>query len=186
MNNQNNDEFDRELLAKIASGDEAAMQDFFHRHHTSVYAFAIKRLSEAADAADVVNDVMLQVWQKAGTFEGRSKVRTWMLGIANNKVLDHFRKRGRDRHEELDDQIEDEAANTGLLDISLAQDADAILHCMEKLSDAHRRVVHLAFYEDLPYPEIAQVLECPPGTVKTRMMHAKNNLKRCLQTRMSA
>lgn len=162
------------------------MHEFFQRHNAVIYAFALKRLHEAADAADILNDVMLQIWQKAHTFEGRSKVRTWVLGIANYKILDMLRKRGRTDHEELDEQIVDENADAGLANISMAQDADAVKQCMENLSDMHRQVVHLAFFEDMPYPEIAQVLDCPAGTVKTRMMHAKNNLKRCLQRIMQA
>lgn len=182
MMNTDNDQRDRELLKKIAKGNEGAMQEFFQRMYPVVYAFSYKRLIESADAADVVNEVMLQIWQKAHTFEGRSKAKTWVLGITHNKVVDHLRKRLRNQYDELDEQIEDETANSGMLDISLAQDADAVKHCMDKLSDTHRQVVHLAFYEDMPYPEIAQVLDCPTGTVKTRMMHAKNNLRRCLQS----
>jgi len=157
------------------------MNRFFQRHHQSVYAFALRRLNEAADAADVLNDVMLQVWRGADRFAGNSKVSTWLLGIANHKILDIYRRRGRHAHEELDDSYEDESAGSAEADIALAQDAGMIKHCMEKLSAAHREVVHLAFYEDLAYPDIAAILECPPGTVKTRMMHARKNLKRCLQ-----
>ncbi|MGD8572932.1 MAG: sigma-70 family RNA polymerase sigma factor [Gammaproteobacteria bacterium] len=168
------------LIERIARGDEQAMHQFFQRHHQSVYMFAMRRLNESADAADVLNDVMLQVWRNAGKFAGRSKVTTWLLGIANHKILDIYRRRGRASFDELDDSIEDENADDAESDIALAQDADMVKHCMDKLTEAHRQVVHLAFYEDMAYPDIAQVLECPPGTVKTRMMHAKKNLKRCL------
>ncbi len=61
-----------------------------------------------------------------------------------------------------------------------AENAKFIRCCMEKLSDAHHQVVHLTFFEDLSYPEIAQILNCPLGTVKTRMFHAKQLLKKCL------
>jgi len=157
------------------------MHEFFKIFAQIIYAFALSRLNVNADAADVVNDVMLQVWKNAHRFEGRSKVKTWVLGIANHKVLDVFRKRGRVQFDELDDQIADESSDAGLAEIALAQDAKSIQHCMEKLSQSHRQVVHLAFFEDMPYPEIAETINCPTGTVKTRMMHAKNNLKRCLQ-----
>lgn len=157
------------------------MHEFFQGFSPIVYAFAISRLNDAADASDVVNDVMLQVWKNAHRFEFRSKVKTWVLGIANHKVLDVFRKRGQVQFDEIDDQIVDESADAGALEIALLQDARSIRHCMDKLSENHRQVVHLAFFEDMPYPEIADVLDCPTGTVKTRMMHAKNNLKRCLE-----
>jgi len=175
-----------EFLKKIADGNEAAMHDFFKVFAPIVYAFALNRLSEGADAADVVNDVMLQVWKNAHQFEARSKVKTWVLGIANFKILDVFRKRGRVQLDELDDQIADDVLETGFSEIALEQDAKSIKHCMEKLSQNHRQVVHLAFFEDMAYPEIAETIDCPTGTVKTRMMHAKNNLKRCLQALQAA
>lgn len=156
------------------------MKHFFERHHHSVYAYALRRLDNSADAADVLNDVMLQVWRGAGRFAGNAKVTTWLIGIANHKVLDLYRQRGRARFEELDDRLEDENSDFAETGVAMLQDASLIRHCMEKLSDAHRTVVHLAFYEDMPYPEIAELLGCPAGTVKTRMMHAKKNLKRCL------
>jgi RNA polymerase sigma-70 factor (ECF subfamily) len=172
---------DVSLLLQIADGSELAMNQFFQRHHQSVYAFALRRVGEPADAADILNETMLQVWRHAGRFGGQSKVTTWLLGIANHKILDVYRRRGRHQYDELDDEIEDEQAGNAEHDIALAQNAEMLRHCLEKLSTAHREVVHLAFYEEMAYPDIAEVLECPPGTVKTRMMHARQNLKRCLR-----
>lgn len=157
------------------------MNRFFQRHHQSVYVYALRRLNEPADAADVLNDVMLQVWRGADRFAGQSKVTTWLLGIANHKILDIYRRRKRTEYDELDDSHVDEQADNALNSIAMSQDAALIKRCMEKLSALHREVVHLAFYEDMAYPDIAQVLNCPTGTVKTRMMHARKNLKRCLQ-----
>lgn len=177
---------DLSLIQRIAAGNEQAMNQFFQRHHQSVYTFALRRLNEPADAADVLNDVMLQVWRGADRFAGQSKVTTWLLGIANHKIMDIYRKRKRHDHEELDHSCEDHhSANEGF-DIALAQDAAMVKHCMDKLSVDHREVVHLTFFEDMSYPDIAKVVGCPPGTVKTRMMHAKKNLKRCLQAQQAA
>ncbi|MFO7602840.1 MAG: sigma-70 family RNA polymerase sigma factor [Gammaproteobacteria bacterium] len=171
---------DATLLAQIAAGSEAAMQRFFQRHQASVYAFALRRLDNTADAADVLNDAMLQVWRGADRYAGNAKVRTWLLGIVNHKILDIYRRRQRTTHDALDENLEDEQAAHVDADIVLAQDAAMLKHCMAKLSDSHRQVVHLAFYEDMAYPAIAETLGCPAGTVKTRMLHAKKNLKRCL------
>ncbi len=172
---------DLNLLRQIASGNEEAMKHFFERHQRSVYTYALRRLDNSADAADVLNDVMLQVWRGAGRFAGNAKVTTWLIGIANHKVIDHYRQRGRAHFEELDDRLDDENDDLVETGVAMLQNASLIKHCMEKLSDVHRTVVHLAFYEDMPYPEIAELLGCPAGTVKTRMMHAKKNLKRCLR-----
>jgi len=171
---------DHRLLQEIAAGSEQAMKLFFQRHQASVYAFALRRLDNAADAADVLNDAMLQVWRGADRFAGKAKVRTWLLGIVNHKILDIYRHRGRRSFDELDENLVDESVIDSGAEIAKAQDAAMIKHCMDKLSDSHRQGVHLAFYEDMAYPDIAEALGCPAGTVKTRMMHAKINLKRCL------
>ena len=170
------------LIAAIARGDEKALADFYRQYHGQVQAFALKRLGDPVAAAEVVNEVMLEVWRHADRFQGRSRAMTWVLGIAHHKVLDQLRRRGRDAgNETLDEQLADEDSSTGFSLLAALQDARAVRHCLDKLSDAHRTVVHLAFFEDLAYPEIARIVECPVGTVKTRMLHARKALRRCLR-----
>jgi len=99
------------------------------------------------------------------------------------RKLDRLRKRG---HSQKHDDIEDHSSH--LTDnalpmervLSAAQDADLIQRCLQRLSATHREVLHLAFFEDLPYQEIASIAQCPEGTVKTRVFHAKLALKNCL------
>jgi RNA polymerase sigma-70 factor (ECF subfamily) len=176
---QGNDEA-AALLARMAQGSQTALRAFYDSHHKRIYAFALKRLREPAEAAEVLNEVMLHVWRRAGTFEGRSKVSTWVLGIANHKVLDCLRRRGTRTLEELDDNLLDANADCTKA-LSAAQDAILVKRCMENLSDVHRQVMHLAFFEDLPYPEIAQIVDAPVGTIKTRVFHAKRLLQECLE-----
>lgn len=171
-------------MQAIATGDETAMREFYQSFHGVVYAFALRRLSHSAEAADVLNEVMLEVWRHAARFEGRSKVQTWLLGIANHKIIDKLRQRKHSQHEVFDDDIADENNPTALDAIAGAEDAARVRDCIEGLSDAHRQVVHLAFFEELSYGEIAQIAACPEGTVKTRMFYAKQALKRCLAAAM--
>lgn len=174
-----------ELLARIAEGDEAALSQFYRTYHARVYAFVLRRLSDPAEAAEILNEVMLEIWRKAGRFEGRSQALTWVLGIANNKALDALRRRGRREVEELDESLPDEDAAPAAELLAAAQNAEFVRRCMEKLSDTHRLMVHLAFFEDLPYPDIARVANCPVGTVKTRVFHAKRLLKECLSLQVT-
>lgn len=171
----------RQLLAAIAGGDDASLEEFYELFHNTVYAFARARLGDPHAAADILNEVMLAVWRTAGRFEGRSKVQTWLLGITHNKVVDALRSRGRHSHGELDERMTDVSADMGERIVAAAQYREAVARCLRELSDRHRQVVHLAFFEDLPYTEIARILDCPPGTVKTRMYHARLSLRRCLQ-----
>jgi RNA polymerase sigma-70 factor (ECF subfamily) len=176
-----NDEVDQlaPLLAAVARGSEAALEQLYRAAHARVYAFALKRVRNPVEAAEILNEVMLEVWRHAARFEGRSKALTWILGIAHHKALDALRRRHGEVHAEPDADIADEDADvesawTG------AENAEWLRRCLERLSDAHRTVVHLAFFDDLAYPEIAQIVDCPVGTVKTRMFHAKRLLKDCL------
>ena len=130
---------------------------------------------------EVLSDVSFEVWRRAASFEGRSKLRTWVLGIANYKVLDRLRRDQKRIFEEPDESLPDPQARDPLESVASAETAEGVEHCMEGLSDPQRQVVHLAFFEDLSYSEISEIANCPEGTVKTRMYHAKRALKRCLE-----
>ena len=168
------------LLSRIAGGDDNALADFYRLHESTVYAFALNRLNDPHAAADVVNEVMIGVWRGADRFQGSAKVRTWLLGITHNKVVDRLRARHRHDADELNDDMVDDDQATALDAVAHAEDTDRLKQCIDRLTDAHRQVVHLGFFEDLSYGEVAEIVGCPEGTVKTRMYHAKQSLKRCL------
>jgi RNA polymerase sigma-70 factor (ECF subfamily) len=172
---------DAELLARIAAGSEQALADFYRRYQARVYNFAQQRLDNAADAAEVLNEVMLEVWRGAQAFQGRARVSTWLLGIAHHKSIDLLRKRGRREADSLDFDIGDDRPDPGPTAVAGAQDSKQVRICLGQLPDAQRQVVYLTFFEDLPYPEIARILEIPEGTVKTRMFHARKSLAHCLE-----
>ncbi len=172
-------------LTAIADGDETAMHKFYDAYADAVYRFALRRVSQPADAADVLHEVMLEVWRKAGSYQQRSRVRTWVLGIANHKALDHLRRLGRRR--EREDESADLASQASLTadpQAALAGVAEArwLRYCLDKLSAVQRQVMHLAFFQELSCTEIAEVLQCPVGTVKTRMLHARQRMQHCLAT----
>ena len=169
-----------ELVVAIAQGSRQAMSRFYKAFESTVYRFVLMRIGDSAEAAEILNDVMLDVWRGAERFQGRSAIRTWVLGIAHHKVIDRLRaKQRRPESTEYEDTIADESLGAEQAMVALG-DASLVKHCLEKLSDAHRQVVQLSFFEDLAYREIAEILDCPDGTVKTRMFHAKSALKRCL------
>jgi RNA polymerase sigma-70 factor (ECF subfamily) len=169
-----------ELLAAIAAGSEQEFARFYDAYHSRVYAFVLRHLSDPYEASEILNETMLEVWRSAGRFEGRSQALTWVLGIAHHKALDAVRRRARGPAVELDESLPDEDAPNPPELVSAAQNANLLRRCLEKLSADHRLVVHLAFFDDLPYTEVARIVDCPVGTVKTRIFHAKRLLKRCL------
>lgn len=173
-----------QLLRRIAQGDESAMGDFYQLYEAKIFRFVLSRLNDSFEAADILNEVMLEVWRGADRFEGRSQVSTWVFGIARNKTIDRLRRRNQGETVELEPDIaEDEGPGPAEV-LSAAQDAEQVRRCIDGLSEAQREVVHLAFFEDLNYREIAAIADCPEGTVKTRMYHAKKALQRCLSKLM--
>ena len=172
----------RHWLEQIALGQERALEQFYRHYHGQVFQFALRLVNNAADAAELANETMMEVWRAAARFAGDSRVRTWLFGIVNHRSIDLLRRRRR-RHEHTDEltDVADDAPACSIADvIAGAQDARQVRNCVDQLPEPHRAVVHLAFFEDLSYPEVAQVLDVPVGTIKTRIMHAKQKLQHCL------
>ncbi|VAW00075.1 RNA polymerase ECF-type sigma factor [hydrothermal vent metagenome] len=172
-----------QLLTYMAGGDKAAFAEFYRQLEKPVFRFIAKKLNDPVEANDILHEVFMDVWRSAGKFEGRSKVKTWVFGIAYRKTMDHFRKYSRltvtDEMPDLADDSSD--ANTCL---AASQEAEHLKFCMDGLKPEHRTVIDLAFYEDMTYGEISKVANVPEGTIKTRIFHAKKLLLRCLSGRM--
>lgn len=167
------------LVAQVAEGDRTALAELYRSLERPVFRFIASRLNDPFEAADILHDVFMEVWRSAGRFEGRSKVQTWIFGIAYRKVIDAHRQRGRqdvsdDLPEDADDSVDTEAC------IAATEEADHVRQCLKTLSGEHRSAISLAFYEDMTYGAIAEVTGVPEGTVKTRIFHAKKLLLRCL------
>ena len=173
----------RPLLARISEGDKTALAALYQALERPVFRFIQSRLNDPFESADLLHDVFLEVWRSAGRFEGRSKVQTWIFGIAYRKVIDLHRKRGRqDLTDEIAESV-DEDVDTELC-VAATEEAAHLSHCLEALKPDHRDAITLAFYKDMTYGEIAEVVSAPEGTIKTRIHHAKKLLLTCLQGRM--
>lgn len=167
------------LLARVADGDRTALRDLYMAHAVAIMRFVRSRVRDDAEAADIVHDTMLNVWRSAGSFQGRSSVLGWMMSMARNKTVDHIRKHARVTLGAPDENLPDgdpdpEAA------LGAAQNAARLRNCVEALPERQRAAIHLAFFEDLTYAEIAGIEDVPEGTVKSRIYHAKQLLLRCL------
>ncbi|MEO8241313.1 MAG: sigma-70 family RNA polymerase sigma factor [bacterium] len=174
---------DAALIQAIASGDRQALAGLYRSLEKPVYRFILSRLNDPFEAHDILHDVFLEVWRVAGSFEGRSAVKTWVMGIAYRKVIDRLRRAGRmDMPDEMPDSIDD-AVDTEAC-IAASQEAVHLQHCLDQLTGDHRSAVTLVFYEDMGYGEVAAVIGVPEGTVKTRVFHAKKLLLRCLEGRI--
>ena len=170
---------DAGLLARVEAGDKAAMKLLYDRHSDALYRFIKARIGDPFEAADVMQEVFIEIWRAAARFEARASPRTWIFGIARNKAVDRIRRSSRLVLAEPDATLPDEAPGPEFV-AEAASDAERVRACVGRLSANHRSAVHLAFYRELSYGEIAEIEGVPVGTVKTRILHAKRLLMHCL------
>jgi RNA polymerase sigma-70 factor (ECF subfamily) len=172
---------DEALIAGIAKGDKQAMHALFVRHNVRVYRFVLRITGNASLAEDVVSDVFLDVWRKAGQFERRSQVSTWLLAIARRKAISAMRRR---THEELDDdllaQVQDPADDAEIV-LEKSERSALLRQCLERVSPAHREIIDLVYYHGKSIAEAGEIVGIPQATVKTRMFYARQRLGELFQ-----
>jgi len=170
------------LLQRMSKGDEAALRELYLAYSRTIYAFALRRLRDPAEAEEIVVDTMHEVWRHPGRFRGDSKFSTWLLGIARFKLLSLIRSR-EPEHEEIAELEETlDSGEEGSFEILAQKERrEAVRRCMDRLPPEQRECLHLVFYEGYELAEVAAVLGCPENTVKTRLFHARRKLKNSLR-----
>lgn len=177
---ENNRQAEKKIFIEISKGNEEVMRQFFMTYSNDVYRYLMSRCGDELIANDILNTVMMTVWNGSSKFEGRSKISTWLIGIARFKLIDHYRKENKHSHDEITDNTPESYSDNG--ESLEQQEQAAILRiCIDKLVDIQKEIVHLTFYSDMNYHEISKVIECPVGTVKSRMYHARESMKKCIE-----
>jgi RNA polymerase sigma-70 factor (ECF subfamily) len=173
---------DNTLLQSIAAGDQRALKILFARHNVRVFRFLMKFVDGEATAEDLVSEVFIEVWRKAGQFEARSRVSTWLLAIARHKALSALRRRSTD---ELDDAvifIEDPSDNPEVT-LQKTERSEILRNSLKQLSPAHREIIDLVYYHERTIDDVAEILGVPANTVKTRMFYARKRIGELLAAR---
>ena len=175
------DDEELSLIGRVAAGDVEAFKTLHGAYQRRLFAYSMKMLGDVGAAEELCNDVLLEVWRQARQFEGRSQLSTWVFGIAHHKALNALRKSGRRADLALDAAAATPDGRPGPEAEAEHRDTREMLEAaLSKLSREHREVVELTFYHGFSYEEIAQIVKCPAGTVKTRMFHAKQRLREWL------
>jgi RNA polymerase sigma factor (sigma-70 family) len=167
------------LIARVTAGDLPAFETLYRAYHPRLSRFVGRMTSRRAVVEEVLNDTMMVVWRRANTYNGKSKVSTWIFAIAYRTAL----KALRDQDEPVEEAVLDEQATDELgpeQRHSGHQTRAALDHALAALSMEQRSVLVLTYFHDLPYAEIAQIVDCPPDTVKTRMFHGRRHLRALL------
>ncbi len=152
----------------------AAFEQMHRRYFPKLMHFARRITGSAEVAEEVANDTLMVVWRTADRFQGRSKPSSWIFGIAYRQSLKQREKMQKRKGDvELDENLIGDNGDTADAVIR-AKDLKAAL---DRLTPELRAVVELTYYNGYLYTEIAEILDCPVGTVKTRMMTARRRLR---------
>jgi RNA polymerase sigma-70 factor, ECF subfamily len=183
------DSLDQPLVSRCLDGDEAAWEELVRQHTRQVYGLCFRFTNSAQEAQDLTQDVFLRVFKTIKTFRSaEGSFHTWLARVTRNLLIDHYR---RTRQERVTDSIEEQlpmlqekgAAAAGRPDQALAgREAGEILQTtLQKLSPDLREAVILRDLQEMEYREIAEVLDIPEGTVKSRINRGRAELARLLR-----
>jgi RNA polymerase sigma factor (sigma-70 family) len=163
------------LVGRIAAGDRRAFEALYRAYFPRLGRFLQRMTRSTALIEEIVNDTLLAVWRKAATFDGSSKVSTWIFAIAYRRAckalqaVDEPVEASGDEREGLDADRPDSQFER----VRLAQAVDAALAALPL---AQRTAFQLTFYHDMSLTDIADIMECPVNTIKTRLFHARKRL----------
>lgn len=187
---------DRELVRRIARGDERAFGQLYHAYSVSLYNYVLRLVHDPAVAENLLQEVFVAAWQGASGFRGGAQARTWLFRIAHHQAVSWLRRERADisldeagtAAEQLADRDSAGGPNgsvTGSSDVEAAAwstwQVDQIRAALDGLAPNHRAVIELVFFHELSYAEVAEVLDCPVGTVKSRMSWARRHLADALK-----
>ena len=177
---------DEQLLADHLRGDAGAFRALAERHHGELFRFVVRFTGSSAAAEDVVQDTFLQVHLAAGRFDPQRKLKPWLFTIAANKARDYLRARTRRKEVPLDAPVarDDDPEGPGFFVLmadegptpferaSEAETAAFVRKTVDQLPPPLREVLVLAYFHSFPYKEMADILNIPLGTVKSRLHSA--------------
>lgn len=186
---------DEKLIANHCAGQSGAIDLLLQRYQDRVFQFVLwKTGASTTDAEDLAQEVFLQVFRSAGSFHGKSQFRTWLYSVAGHVCHRWIRTRSRRRKHEAEGCSSEQAIASlqvadkkkGLLEqMEIDERADAVRLAVQKLEPRHRVVLLLRDWEEMSYIEMADVLDIPVGTVKSRVHHARLQLAKILKPVLS-
>ncbi len=172
-----------DLLAKTGRGDRASFEQLYDRYAGVLFSTAYRVLNDQEAAEDVLQDVFVQIWEKAPTYDpSRGKPLTWAVTMTRNKSIDRLRSAQRryrlhdevERETEIMEQTPDRSSPDA---VDTSEHSKIVHSAVMQLSKEQRQAIELAFFSGLTQAEIAEKLNEPLGTVKARIRRGMMRLK---------
>lgn len=174
------------LIQQVKNGDKAAFNHIVEKWHSKIFRFAFRFFADEDEAHDITQKTFIKTYQSVNTLENPEKFSSWIYRIANNLCLDELKRAGRRKSTSLEAYMEQ---SSGLEGEFTLPDADLqnkeLGHILQKalltLPDEQRTVIILKEYEGLKFREIADILEEPENTVKSRLYYGLKSTRRVLK-----
>jgi len=178
---------EQEWVRRARQGDLAAYDDLVKRYQERIYATIYHMTSNHEDANDLAQETFIKAFQALKSFKGGSSFYTWVYRIAVNKTINFLKQRKNRSHMSLNDldfNAEHDPDLVALVsdktprrEVGLSELQEKLNEAMQKLSDDHRLVVTLHDVQGLPHDEIAEIMDCNIGTVRSRLFYARQQLQ---------
>ncbi|MGN6368569.1 MAG: RNA polymerase sigma factor [Phycisphaerae bacterium] len=180
---------DEQLLADYVHGDQHAFAELIRRYQQELFAFLARFVADSAAADDLFQETFVQVHKNANGFDPERRFRPWLFTIAANKARDYLRSAGRKHTHSLDNPTGGGAGNSGdeatafvdlmksdmappPVELENAEDIAAVQHVLAQLSPLYKEVLVMSYFHGFAYKEMADMLQIPLGTVKSRLHSA--------------
>ena len=167
---------DEELLRRVARGDRRALEALYLGYHRRLARFLSRIAPRYENVEEIINDTFMVVWQHAKEFRGASRVSTWIIGIAYRVALKSLRRNDGPPRAYASDLLPEQSVEP----MEQAELRDWIACALNRLPYEQRLTMELAYNLGHSIEEIAEITECPIGTVKARMFHAREKLRQYL------
>jgi RNA polymerase sigma-70 factor (ECF subfamily) len=161
------------LLKSVAGGDQRAFEVLYRRYYRRLASFLARRIPPSHSADEIINDTLLVVWQHAGEFHYRSQVSTWIFGIAYRVALKSLRKHKLWLRATTADGLTDPVVDPARTD----EQRQWLTEGLRRLPDKQRLSLVLTYHLGHSIEQVALLTDCPVGTMKARMFHARARLR---------
>jgi RNA polymerase sigma-70 factor (ECF subfamily) len=162
---------ERAIFERVVNGERDGLADLYRLYYPRLFRFTYRLTNSFGAAEELVNDVMLAVWEGAASFRHQSKISTWVYGIAYRKCMSHLRRKRITTVPDVSvEHLADEAGEN-------IDDAQWVRQGLDSLPVEQRLCMLLVFYVGCSYAEVAEITDCKAETVKTRMFYARQKLR---------
>jgi RNA polymerase sigma-70 factor (ECF subfamily) len=180
---------DRELVKQVRAGKAEAFETLLERHQDKVFRLSLRMMSDPEEAADVTQDAFVRAYASLDKFRGEAQFSTWIFRIAANEATSRLRRRATPGGgaAPIDGWGDDDTGGGGVVDdlrvpratknpLDLSENSEAarvLQSAIDRLPDDHRAIIHMREVEELSYQDIAEILDVPIGTVRSKLFRAR-------------